>query len=162
MTEPATVASLNDASSLLQRLQADALGVKSKADQLQSFSDEPFLIGWQAYGVLLNQARASVNDMDHVLYRLRLNQATYIPWQRNLITRVTPTIITLTGTTQDALVTLNQNHDRIAFTNLPGLTKDMYNDAGQIDQSIQNFDKYENARHDVREFGQLLGVRTRG
>jgi len=159
---PARAASFNDASILLQRLQADALEVKFEADHLHAFGDEPFLIGWQAYGVLLDQARANVNDMDTVLYRLRLNQGTYIPWERHLIARVAPTIVTLTDTTRDALMTLNQNQGRIAFTNLPGLADDMYKDAGLIGQRIQSYDKYEDARREVRELGQSLRVRTNG
>ena len=162
LAEPARVASFNDASSLLQRLQADALEVRFEADHLHAFGNEPFLIGWQAYGVLLNQARANVTDMDTVLYRLRLNQGTYTPWQRNLIARVAPTIVTLSDTTSDALATLNQNQGRIAFTNLSGLADDMYKDAGLIGHRIQSYDKYEDARREVRELGQSLRVRTNG
>jgi hypothetical protein len=145
-----------DATSLLQSLQSDAQRVKSESDNLHTLTNQPFLIDWRADGILLQHAQADVDAMDTALYRLRLNQPKYIAWQRTLISRIAPTVATLTDTTQAALASLSHNTGRIAFSDLHKLAGDMYSDAGQIDLTIAHFNKYEYARSEARELGRTL------
>jgi hypothetical protein len=150
----------NDASNLLLQIQADAVRVKIDADQLQANVREPFRIDWQIDGGQLNSIRARVNAMEKLLHQLRVNQAETLPWQQKAIQRIAPTVMNLTDTTQDAIVTLNNNKGHIWFSDLEGLAGHMYNEAGLIGQAIGNFEKYASAHHEAQQLQQTLGLKS--
>lgn len=156
--QPGTGAFANDASSLLQEVRVDALRVKDRADRLEALVGEPFLTDWQIDGDQLEQMRARVNNMDNVLFQLRTHESNAKPWQQKAIDRIAPTVVNLTNTTQAAIVSLNNNQGRIAFSNLEGLARDMYNQASLISKTIGDFEEYANARQEVRKLKQTLKV----
>lgn len=136
----------NEASNLLQQIQADALRVGVRADGLQALTREPFLADWREDGGQLTSIRARVNDMDRLLSQLRAKQSQALPWQQQAIDRIAPSLVNLTDTTEDAIVSLNKNQGDIQFSDLEGLAGDMYNQARLIGQAIGNFEKNANAR----------------
>jgi hypothetical protein len=149
----------NDASKLLQQIQADALRVKDRADQLEMLVAEPFNVDWQMDGRQLERIRDRVNEMDRLVYRLRANQSEALPWQQKATDRIAATVVNLTGTTQAAIISLNNNQGRIAFSNLEGLAGDIYTQGGLINRAVANFEQYANARHEVRQIKQAPGLK---
>jgi hypothetical protein len=137
----------NDASSLLQQVRNDALRVRNNADQLEARLRDPDLNDWESDGELLDRVRDRVNEMDKLLSQLRTNQSEALPWQQQAIERIVPSVVNLTDTTQDAIVTLNNNQAHIYASNLGGLADHMYDEAKQIDHAIGNFEKSADAGH---------------
>jgi len=148
----------NSAFDLLQRIQTEALQVKDDASQLQVYTREAFQIDWQSDGYVLERASERVNEMDNLLSQLRTNQSGALPWQRRAIERIAPSVVNLTDTTQDAIVTLNNSHGRIQFSNLEGLANHMYSEARRISQTIADFEKYADARYEAQQLQQTLGL----
>lgn len=135
----------NDISSLLQQMQSEASHVKSNADQLRALLHGGFPGDWEAAGDLLDRARAHVNEMNKVLFQLRTDKTDASPLQKKVIERSTPASLELASTTQRAIVTLNNNEDRVCLTDLDDLTNDIYQEASRIVQSVGNFEKYQDA-----------------
>jgi hypothetical protein len=145
---------------LLRQVQSDALSVRNNADQLQARLREGFWSDWQSYANLLERMRTRVNAMDKLLFQLRTNESTALPWQRQAIERIAPTIVNLSDTTEGAIVSLNNNKEHVYMSNLPGLAGDMYDQAMRIDQAIADFQKYANARHEAQQLRQTLGLKN--
>ena len=123
-----------NASNLLRQVQIDALSVRDNADQLRL---RVFENDWESDGGLLDRVRDRVNEMDKLLSQLRENQAEAPPWQQKEIERIAPSVVNLTDTTQEAIVSLNNNQGRLYFSNLPGLAGDIYSQARQIVRATQ-------------------------
>jgi hypothetical protein len=146
------------ASNLLQRLQVDALRVQDSADLLRLRGGEPSS-DWESDGYLLERVRDRVNEMDNLLSQLRGNQAEASPWQQKAIERIAPSVVNLTDTTQAAIVALNNNQGHPYFSNLVGLAGDIYDRASQIARTTGGFEQYANARHEVHQLKQTLGLK---
>jgi alpha-D-ribose 1-methylphosphonate 5-triphosphate synthase subunit PhnH len=113
---------------------------------------------WQTAGILLSRVRDQVNDMSKLLFQLRENQAEASPTDRKEIKRIVPTVLELTNTTQAALVTLSNNEGNLYLSDLPGLARDIYNQAGRINRTTENFEHHANARHEVSHLAQTLQI----
>jgi predicted negative regulator of RcsB-dependent stress response len=149
-----------DASNLLQQVQMDALSVRNDADQLKARLRDGFRNDWESDSELLESVRARVNEMDKLLSQLRANRSKALPWQQQAIDRITPTVVNLTDTTEAAIASLNDNRGHIYSSDLDGLTGDIYNRASQIDRAVANFEEYANARHEVQQLRQTLGLKN--
>jgi hypothetical protein len=145
--KPGKEAFASNASSLLQQVQNDALRVRNNADQLEARLREPFLNDWESDGSLLERMRTRVNAMDKLLLQLRTNRSEALPWQQQAIDRIAPSVVNLSDTTQDAILSLNNNQGHIYASNLGGLADHMYEEAKLIEQAIGNFEKSANAGH---------------
>jgi hypothetical protein len=157
-TEPSKGAMPINASNLLRQVQMDALSVQDSADQLRLRVGDPSS-DWESEGDLLERVCDRVNEMDKLLSQLRENQAEASPWQQKAIERIAPSVLNLTDTTQAAMVSLNNNQGHPYFSNLPGLTRDIYDRASQIARATGDFERYANARHEVRQLKQTLGLK---
>jgi len=149
-----------NASDLLRQVQIDAISVRNRVDRLQVRLPDSYENGWEFDGDRLERVRDRVNEMDKLLSQLRENESTALPWQQQAIDRIAPTVVNLSDTTQEAIVSLNDNHGRIRFSNLKDLAGDMYNDATRIEQAIGNFEKYADARQEARQLRQTLGLKN--
>ena len=109
--------------------------------------------------MLEKRTRNRVNNMDELLSQLRAHESEARSWLQKAIDCIAPTVVNLTDTTQQAIVSLNNNQGRIAFSNLEGLAGDIYAQAGLIRRAIANFEEYANARHEVRQLKQTLGLK---
>ena len=114
---------------------------------------------WESDGDLLERVRDRVNEMDKLLSQLRENQAEASPWQQKAIERIAPSVVNLTDTTQAAIVSLNDNQGHPYFSDLAGLASNIYNQASQIARTTGDFEQYANARHEVRQLKQTLGLK---
>jgi hypothetical protein len=140
----------NEATNLLQQIQADARGVKNDADRLQALTRQPFVADWHSDAGQLSSIRARVNDMDKLLSQLRANQSEALSWQQEAVDAIEPTLAELTNTTQTAIASLNGNMEQaqIYYSNMFGLAGDMYRQAKRIDKTIGDFKKTANATHE--------------
>lgn len=150
----------DDTSLLLQRIQGDALTIRDNADQLQACLRGPSLTDWESDAELLENVRADVNEMNRLVFRLRADKAEASPWEQKLIERIAPTAENLAGTTEDAIVTLNNNQGHVYFSDLEGLTNDIYKQASLIDRTVGGFEKYVAARHEAQQLKQTLGLKS--
>jgi hypothetical protein len=148
-----------NASNLLQEVQIDAFRVRDNAEQLQEQLRIPSQNDWMSDGDLLERVRDRVNEMDKLLSQLRENQAAASPWQQKAIERIAPSVVNLTDTTQAAIVTLNDNHGRVGLSDLPGLARDISDRASQIVRATGDFERYANARHELRQLEQTLELK---
>jgi len=149
-----------NASNMLERIQEDAVMVKDGADQLEAFTRTPFLIDWQSDGGELSSIRARVNDMDKELSQLRSDQSEALPWQRQAIDRIAPTVMNLTNTAQAAIVSLNQYQDNVFYSDVRGLAQDMSHQARLIDQTIGNNAKSARSAHQESSKTQRNGTNS--
>jgi hypothetical protein len=147
-----------NATNLLQQVHIDALRVRDNADKLRLRVGDPS-INSELEGDLLDRVRDRVNEMVKVLSQLRENQAEAPPRQQKEIERIAPSVVNLTDTTQEAIVSLNNNQGHPYFSNLAGLAGDIYDRASQIARTTGDFEQYANARHEVRQLKQTLGLK---
>jgi hypothetical protein len=164
--QPGPLASVNegafpgDTGLLLQGIQTDALDVKNNADQLRALLRGGPLNDWQSDGYLLSEIREDVNEMNKQFSQLRTQKAEISLSEQKVIHRTASTAVNLADTTEEALVTLNHNQSHVYMTDLGGLANDMYNQAGLIEQVVGNLQKYADARHEVRQLRQTLGLKS--
>jgi hypothetical protein len=164
--QPGPLASVNegafpgDTELLLQGIQTNALNVKNNADQLRALLRDGPLNDWRIDGDLLESARDDVNEMNKLFFQLRADDGKSSPWQQKVIDRIASTAVNLADTTEQAVVTLNHNQSYVYTTDLGGLANDMYNQAGLIEQVVGNLQKYADARHEVWQLKQTLGLKS--
>ncbi len=151
----------NDISSRLRQIQSEAYHVKNNADQLQAQLREGSLDDWKADAVLLDSVSAHVNRMNKLLSYLRAHKAEASPLQRKVIEHIAPASVELANTTQDAIVTLQNNETHVYMTDLDGLANDIYMEASRVDQTLGNLEKYLDAHHEEQPLKQTLGLKNK-
>jgi len=151
-------ASPGDTASLLEQVRVEALSIKNNADQLQMLLRESTQDFWEGDAALLEDVRDQVNKLNKLVYDVRVHQAEASPLQQEVIARVTPSVIELVGTTQDALTTLNNNQSRVYMSDLPNLANDIYTEASRVAQTVRDFDKYVHSRQEEQQLKQTLGL----
>lgn len=132
----------NDAARMLQRIQTDAFRVRNDAGELQAVTRNPLMSDWREDGGLLDRVRNRVNEMDKLLYRLRVNEPEASARQQKAINRIAPSVVNLTDTTQDAVVSLNHHQGGVYFSHLDGLASDMYSQASAIDKAMVSLEQH--------------------
>ena len=169
-TGPPTAASYTwnfpkEASGLLVQMKTDAIQVRDIADKLDGLDHEPFDNFWQYDATLLDSARKQVNDMDGMLCRLETIRRVSSPWEKQAISRIAPSVVELSDTTQATIDYLNQNQRALVFPAYTDEAGIMYNKAGRIVNFVNEYQKYVNERneartlrHDVHQLGTTLGV----
>jgi hypothetical protein len=152
----------NEVSALLQEMKTKAIQVRNLADQLETFNRDGELMPWQADAGVLTRAKAQVNDMDSMLYRLRTMRPEALPWQQRAIDRVAPKVVELTDYVQDAIQNLDNNHLTVYIMD-NSYTQDadyMYQRANTIAHSIGQFDEYATARTEIQQLSPKLGMKV--
>lgn len=143
---------------LLQQIQQEAIDIRNNADQLQMLAWNP-LVGWDDDGNILANLRDQVNKLDQLLSYVREHEAQASPLQRRTIDLMAPPSLELATTTQDAIVTLDNNKAYVYMTDLDGLAKDIYNEANRVDMAVGDLDKYMIARREEQQVKQSLGIK---
>ena len=151
-------ASPGDTASLLEQVRVEALSIKNNADQLQMLLRESTQDFWEGDAALLEDVRDQVNKLNKLVYDVRVHQAEASPLQQEVIARVTPSVIELVGTTQDALTTLNNNQSRVYMSDLPNLANDIYTEASRVAQTVGEFDKYSHSLQEKQQLKHALGL----
>lgn len=131
-----------EASGLLEHMHADAYNAQFAADKLNSFNFERDNMDWHADADQLSTERYYDNDMDRILCRLRTIQRVLPPNQQAEITALTPPVLEITDTTQDAIEYVRHNEDRLMLPQYTGLADAMYNEASRIEQATTNHGQY--------------------
>lgn len=132
-----------EASSLIQQVKEEALGVKKDAGELSACTRQPFLLDWHADADQLVVIREQVNKMDNQLAELRADQAEALPWQQQAVAAVAPALAELTNTTQTAITGLNadESQAQIYYSNMHGLANDMYTEASHVTRTLATAQK---------------------
>ncbi|HXJ92495.1 MAG TPA: hypothetical protein VMT20_06395 [Terriglobia bacterium] len=169
-TGPPTAASSTsnvpeEASDLLGQMKTDAMQVRKIADTLSSLDREPLENFWEYDVTLLNSARTRVNAMDGTLYELETIRRTSAPLEKQAISRIAPSVVELSDTTQTAIHYLNHNQEALMFPAYTNQADVMYNKADRIVNFVDEYQKYVNERteartlrHDVHQLGTNLGL----
>ena len=157
-----TVEYSNEASSLLQQMKTKAIQVRYLADQLGAFERDGSVMDWRVDAGVLMRAKAQVNAMDGMLFRLRAMGQDVLPWQQQAIDRVAPKMVELTDYIQLAMQNLNAHHGTAhlvdkSYTLETGF---MYQRANLIARSIGQFEKYASAKNEMRLLGPQLGMKV--
>ena len=157
-----TVEYSNEASSLLQQMKTKAIQVRYLADQLGTFERDGSVMSWRADAGVLMRAKAQVNAMDGILFRLRAMGQDVLPWQQQAIDRVAPKMVELTDYIQLAMQNLNAHHGtvRLADKSYTLDTGYMYQRADTIARSIGQFEKYATAKNEIQLLGPQLGMKV--
>ena len=145
--------------SRLEEIRSDALAVQNASGQLQALMRSPGLNDWWYDSYYLMIIRAKVNQMNRMIYQLRNDKAESSFWQYQAVERIAPTTVDMADTTQAAILTLYHNQDRVWFTDLGGLTKDIHNQASVVSHMIGNFEKYGTARQEARLLRKTLDLK---
>jgi methyl-accepting chemotaxis protein len=153
-----TAASPKVTSSLLEQIRIEAISVENNADQLQMLVRDGSLTGREDGAPLLEDIGDHVNEMNKLLSYLRVHQAEASPLQQKIIEQVAAPSLELAGTTQCAVVTLNNNEAHLYLSDLAGLANDMFKEASRVDQTVGNLDKYLHARHEEQQLKQALAL----
>lgn len=152
----------NEVSTLLQEMKTKAIQVRDLADQLEALKRDGTLMPWQADAGVLTRAKAQVNAMDEMFYRLQVMRPEALPWQQRAINRVASKVIELTDYVQDAIQNLNHNHLTVHILD-NSYTQDVdciYQRANTIAHSIDQFEEYAAARNEIQQLSPKLGMKV--
>lgn len=130
-----------DDSPLLNQIQFYAAGVRNDADHLREMLREGDRTGWEGDAYLLSDAGDQVNELNKLLYNLRIRQAEASPLQQETIQRIVPSALELATTTQDALTTMHNNQSHVQLTDLPCLADAIYNQADRVASTVAELNK---------------------
>jgi hypothetical protein len=150
-TGPPTAASYTwnfpkEASGLLVQMKADAVQVRTIADNLGAIDREGYENFWQYDATLLTSARTRVNDMDGMLCRLETIRRVSAPWEKQALDRIRPSVVELTDTTQATIQYLNQNHDALMYPAYTDQAQAMYDKANRIINFVDQYQRRLNER----------------
>ena len=146
------------ASRRLAQLGTNARQVRRLAARLQSLDMQGNGNFWQYDAHVLNQARSTVNAMDRDLRALERLEPSAAPWQQDAIRREAPSVVELTGHTQDAIKYLASHEDALFAPSYRDDAEYMYRDAARIVKSVNQFEEFNDARRQVRQLGSALRI----
>lgn len=152
-------ASPNEISFALEQIRIEAISVENNADQLQTLLRGGSLNDWEADAGPLDRVRGHVNELNKLLTNLREHEAEASPLQRTIIEQIASPSVELADTTQDAIVTLQNNETQVYMTDLDGLVNDIHEEASRVDQPVGDLHKYVDARHEEQPLKQTLGLK---
>jgi hypothetical protein len=143
-----------EASGLLVQMKTDAMRVRYIADQLGGLDRDSSGNFWQADAILLSSARKRVNAMDGMLCRLETIRRVSAPWEKQAISRIAPSVVELSDTTQAAIDYLDQNQEGLIFPAYTDQAEIMYNKADRIVNFVDQYDKNLSERNEAHTLRQ--------
>jgi hypothetical protein len=149
-----------DVSSHLEQMRIDATSVENEVGQLQMLVRGGFLSSEVDAAGFVDNVRDQVNEMNELLYYLRVHQAEASPLQQKIIRQVAAPTLELAGATEGAIDTMNNNRTHLLMSDFPGLANAIYNEASRVDQTVGDLDKYVHARHEEQQLRQTLGLKN--
>ena len=130
-----------EANNIFEDIQADASQAAYHADQLQSFQRSPDM-SWQSDADQLSQLKTEINDMEARMCRLETIRRVVAPWQQRSINRIAATVQVMADNAQDAIVFLNNNHNRLWSPTFRDYANNLYSDASSLNQTTDNAVEY--------------------
>jgi hypothetical protein len=130
-----------EADQLLTNIRTQAYAVKEDADGLgilSRFND----VSWERDSGRLARVREYVNAMGEDLCRLDQIRRVALPWQRQEIDRITPSVIELANSTQSAIKLLDHHEQNFWATNLPNDMDAIFNEANRIHNTTLREEQY--------------------
>ncbi len=150
--------SASKAAFLLQQIQADAFKVRNEADQLESYNMNEEM-DWRTHADRWEMMRDQINHMGQVLQQLEINKADLPPWERKAVDRIRPALLELADNTQSAIEFVNNNHEKLFAPSYSVYAVETRDEAHRIETSVENFEEYAQAKHEVHLLSRRLDLK---
>jgi hypothetical protein len=139
-----------EASQLIEEMKNHADMASRDAATLQAIARTSH-IGWESHSWYLAQVRNRVNSMGKLHSRLQEIQHVSLPWQQRLTEHMTPALVTLANRTQTSLSLLEENRNRIHFTDYRKHVDEIYKNACKVSDSAEAFLEYAAAHENLQQ-----------
>jgi hypothetical protein len=141
---------VEQASNLLNEMQAQALHVRRNAGRLQIQGSE---LDWQVQGAMLDSAKHHINNIGKDLVRLDQMRSKLEPWQQSLVHKITPALHEMVYQTDAAIHGLNAHPNRtyLAMTQYPKYIDQIYKSANEMANTIGTVKQYAHAEEKMAE-----------
>jgi len=144
---------------LLNRIQGQAISIENDADEVSSLLRAPSASDWwQGDSDFYAQMKSHVNRLNRLLSELGAEQAGASRAEQKVVREIAAPSYEMAIATQDAIVTLGKDRGHVELSDLPGLTRDISNEANRVDQTICRFDKYTADRKQAQMLKSDLGL----
>ena len=144
---------VEQASSLLNRMQTRALKVRKEVARLQIQGDE---LPWQVDSARLERTSNDIDAIGNDLANLDQMRSKLEPWQQSLVHKITPAIHEMAYQTDAAIRTLNthQNRSFLAMSEYPQNINLIYKNANEMANTIQTVTQYAHAEEKMAELNK--------
>jgi hypothetical protein len=132
------------ASTLLAEIQNEAAEITPHAETLRTYSWTPGR-SWQSHAGYLQGVKAHINAVGERVAELQRIRDYVSPWQQKAITEVTSHAAQLAASTQEAIVYLRENQDRLFVPEYRDHLKTIADRSRDMKQTVDKFLDYEEA-----------------
>ena len=133
------------ASTLLAEIQKEAAEITPHAETLRTFSRTPGH-SWQSHAEYLQGVKDHINAIGERVAELQRIRDYASPWQQKAITEVTSHAAQLAASTQEAIVYLRENQDRLFVPEYRDHLKTIADRSHDMKQMVDKFLDYEEAQ----------------
>ncbi len=134
-----------EASTLLNGIQAEADQAKSDADTLRSMALSP-TVDWQAHAEQWREITKDVDDIGTKLCRLETIRSAVLPWEKTAIDKTNVFAREMADNANQAIKFLNDNHNKLWAPEYRQLTANLYDESGQLSGTINRYERLAKLR----------------
>jgi hypothetical protein len=146
-----------EANAIFKDVQADARRALSRADRLQSFTEDPHL-DWETHASQLQDLKGDINELGTKLCRLETIRRVLAPWQQREVDEIATALQLMADNAQDAIVFVNDKPDRLWVPAYRNYLSNLYTEADNLAHSAENAVAYANVSKEYRDLQLRLGV----
>jgi len=133
------------ASTLLAEIQKETAGLRFHADTLGTFAWNP-QYSWQSHATHLDRVKSHINAVGSHIVELQQLRYAVLPWQKQAITDVTAHAAQVAASTQEAIIHLRENQNRLFVSEYRDHLTTIADRSGNIKQTVDKFLDYEEAQ----------------
>lgn len=138
------------ASALLQEIQKEATGLRKNAATLGTFARST-QHSWQSHTFYLDRVKGHINTIGERIAELQDIHDSVQPWQQQAITQVTTHAAQVAGSTQAAIVQLNDDRRSVLFPEYRDHLNTIADSSADLKQSVDKFIDYDKAHQKYQQ-----------
>jgi hypothetical protein len=133
------------ASRLLTELKAESAALQPEVDNLGSVARNN-RSSWQTHANYLERVKLHINAIGDRTAELQRIQSSALPWQQQAISEVTSHAARVAGSTQAAILFLNDNHSALFHPDYREHMTNLAESADNMHETVSKFLEYEKAQ----------------
>ena len=143
------------ASTLLEEIQREAVGLRRNADILGTFAHGT-QHSWQSHANYLDGVREHINAVGERIAELQRIRDSVLPWQQQAITEVTTHAAQVAASTQAAIVQLNDNRNSPLLSEYRDHLRTIEDSSAAMKERVDKYLNYEKAQQKFQQLSNEL------
>jgi len=143
-------------SKLLADAKAEAVELKSDAEDMESFTNSQ--LHWRSYATKVEMIKEHVNKTGGLVAKMEAVKHEGSVWQQKAIEQIKPLLTELAANAQTTIKYLKENPTRVHMSEFRDYVRANYELSRDLEALIRDFVDYDNAKQELARLGDKLEV----